>query len=686
MFLKHFESGLSIIPLHGKIPNYNKWERFCDILPPESLVQSWERIHEHTPMNIGVCLGPASGLVAVDIDTDEKTVLDSVPMSPVVRRGKKGEVRFFRYTPDIESRNYHHIGIEILSVGRQAAIPPSIHPETLKPYEWITPDTLLTFPAKDLPVLDLSFLSSLGGKFQIQKQGGGGRNNKLKDIITSMRSRGEPEHRIVNEVYEFDRLYHDPRLFMDPNEQFKARDEAGAKQAAWEMVMNVTRSLIRSGVAALEPEEVVIDLSVSVKPHVFEPKPFPKPRGMIAEFVETCEDASYGKQDVLGLGAGIAWMASLCSNRFRVEDTWPNLFILNIARSGTGKNVSQKILLQILEGSGLLGATHYKSSTSLYSDLTAQQERLDILDEASMLLQAMQSKHSHQSEMVEILSHLFSASNSKFIGASSVGSGKSHGACYNPCINLLASTTPEGFRGSVNKEMGMKGLMPRFLTFFQSDSGEFKERKNVDRRVASLREVTQEFLKAVPKRVARDFEPRKDLLLDGKGNKEAVEGWKYDPKIIPLTKESKAVLFDYQRQCFMDASRGSSFDAPFRARFAELAMKLAIVDAASSWRVEELSVDSLEWGIDVVEAAWHNASQLYELSSAENLRESYSIRVLSLIRESGRIALSELADRTKFLDLRTRREILDVLEESKRIRKVLEKTKTKPCTYYEILD
>ena len=44
-------------------------------------------------------------------------------------------------------------------------------------------------------------------------------------MVTAMRFRAEPEAKIVNEIYEWDFRYHQPRLFTDKNEGFSAKDE-----------------------------------------------------------------------------------------------------------------------------------------------------------------------------------------------------------------------------------------------------------------------------------------------------------------------------------------------------------------------------------------------------------------------------------------------------------------------------
>src|ERR1019366_1573370 len=109
--------------------------------------------------------GPASGVMWLDIDSDNLEVLRLCPTSPVRKKGKTGESRAFRYNPEITLKTIGSKGrggeknfIEILSVGRYNVLPYSIHPETKMPYQYLTLDCFPDFPVKDLPLLTLESL------------------------------------------------------------------------------------------------------------------------------------------------------------------------------------------------------------------------------------------------------------------------------------------------------------------------------------------------------------------------------------------------------------------------------------------------------------------------------------------------------------------------------------------------
>jgi len=655
---KYFEQGYVAIPVYrnGKNPAIGAdWQRWCTERPSLTLVESWDDRVSKQKMNIGITCGPASGIVVVDIDVDDEKIMQLCPPSFVRRRGAKGEARVFKYAPNVQSVSLP--GLDLLSTGRQFLVPPSIHPTTHKPYVWLTENTLENTPVDELPELDLSFLELVRPLLTRTKTASVGRNNKLVDIISAMRGRGEEESAIVREVYEWDRDHHSPRLFFDPKESFRAKNEAGAMSSAMKLVNSVTKSLLDAGMVTILDNRVVIDINDSPAPksEKFKPKTYPQARGIMGKFIEYCDLTSSGKQDALGLGGAISLMSVLCSNRFNTEvrglTTCPNLYVINLAHSSFGKETAQRVVYDLLTetDSGLLGGASYRSGSSIVMSLPKQQERLDLIDECSSLLKAMGGKEDYKSEIVEILSSLYSKSNSKFLGFSSLASGDKYGACWNPCISLLGSTTPAGFRASVNRDMAAKGLLPRFFLFIQSDLGAYKGRQDRARAEALYRELEAFILGflALPKREHPTFKPQKNLLAKhSRGDhQDLTEGVRYDPFIIPLTEEAHEYWLTYDEEChYRKAENPEGFESAFIGRFAEKVAKLALLDALSMGR-ERVELDNVQWARRVVEAEWHNSMPLYELAAAENQFAASLIQILKVVESKGRIGKSDLLRR-----------------------------------------
>ncbi len=137
----YYARGIPVIPLHKreKKPIPFEWSRYAT-MPVDANTQAlW--LSQHAEGNIGMVLGPESGIIMIDIDTEDNDLKDliiaALPHSPWHRFGKKGMMLAYKWTPIKTHRIKNQSGqtlVECLSSKTQCVLPPSIHPETLKPY------------------------------------------------------------------------------------------------------------------------------------------------------------------------------------------------------------------------------------------------------------------------------------------------------------------------------------------------------------------------------------------------------------------------------------------------------------------------------------------------------------------------------------------------------------------------
>lgn len=710
MFIKYYELGFVVIPILraskapvGAASGFNIWAEYGQ---PREIVELFER--EYKDFGIAIVLGKASGLCVLDVDNENQELLKRVPYSPVLRKGNTGRhgALFFKYSEDIINtsfKNYDENGqekdrIDILISNKYIVIPPSIHEKTLKPYEWATPDTLENFDKKDLPVLTQENINHIAefyydsspdnisksvnckGTFESPDgiRSAHGSHDRLKAMSAFFVSQRKPIDEAVKELLEYDEKHHLGVTYFGETTRkggdFGADKFSNALKFYSNQLKYINQKRTRKG---LEPEVPnynpieVFDTS-KIKKINNDLKKFPEPRGVIKEFVDLCEILSNGKQDALGLGGGISLVSALCANRFcskvKSYTVTPNAFIINLSYSGFGKELAQKLIDEFLADTGLLGSANYRSGTSIVMGLPEQQERLDLIDECSSLLKVMTSDDSFRAEIVEVLSSIYSKASSRFLGFTSVQNGEKYGACYNPSITLLGSTTPMGFRSSVNKQMAAKGLLPRFMCFFQKEVGAYKENIINHSEVGRLKASIFDFISW-----AMGIEKRKSEGV----NIEAM-GTKYSPIVLPFSESSEKLFIDYEREKFMQSkSDPEGFESAFLCRFAELASKLALIDSFSLRRSEILP-DSLEWGINIVETQWHNVKPMYEIASAENAQESFVLRVLKLIESySLGITKSELTRKTQWLTTMQRNQIISTLLEAGSIKEMKLESKDK---------
>ena len=153
----YYAKGLPVIPLHvkAKRPVPLDWSRYHDHEVEKETQEQWQR--ENARGNIGIVLGQQSRMVMIDIDTEDQaliSLLQSVlPPSPWKRVGAKGMVLAYRWSGVRTFRIKNDRGetiVEHLSDRTQVVLPPSIHPDTQKPY---TANCDLVDVWENLPVL-----------------------------------------------------------------------------------------------------------------------------------------------------------------------------------------------------------------------------------------------------------------------------------------------------------------------------------------------------------------------------------------------------------------------------------------------------------------------------------------------------------------------------------------------------
>ncbi|MDO8608218.1 MAG: bifunctional DNA primase/polymerase [Phaeospirillum sp.] len=176
---RHWDAGLPVIPLiafdapisgwvksPGKQPAIRGWHAYGERMPDAQEQASW--LASMGDCNMGLPLGPTSGLVAFDVDTVDGKILEILEgfmtiKSPWRRVGAKGYVVVYRYSGEKTFRIKDMEGntiCELLSKGTQVVLPPSIHPKTRAPYI-VEGGVDLVDVFKDVPSLPVDFEKSL---------------------------------------------------------------------------------------------------------------------------------------------------------------------------------------------------------------------------------------------------------------------------------------------------------------------------------------------------------------------------------------------------------------------------------------------------------------------------------------------------------------------------------------------
>lgn len=229
---KYLSKGYSIIPdkFASKMPAIKGWTEYCHKLPTKHEWFDWDAAFKK--YNISLCLGPASQIVALDLDTDDPDILKKIehllPSSPVEKKGSKGYTRFFRMSPGQETEILKYNGnviLEILSTGKKTTLPPSMHPNG-ESYHWTSDKTLLDVNVAELPILPPMLISvlqqKLGGQMPTSTADYGkvvtGRNSALSSYLGELLAEPHSLDQVIEKLIKFDKSNHEVPYFTDAND------------------------------------------------------------------------------------------------------------------------------------------------------------------------------------------------------------------------------------------------------------------------------------------------------------------------------------------------------------------------------------------------------------------------------------------------------------------------------------
>jgi hypothetical protein len=701
-FQKQYQNaGYSVIPgkYGSKMPAIKNWSEYCYRMPTTDEVMSWIRNFDQT--NLDVALGEASGIVALDIDSTDQRILDVImpmlPESPVVKKGSKGETRFFRYAKETtESLKFNgEMVVEILSNGKKTTLPPSRHPNGLD-YQWTTEQTLLTVNKNDLPLLPPALFAHLGSVLKttfpdmVQDTYGkiiSGRNDELSSLCGNLIQQGLPIGEAVSILIQKDGELNDPPLFTDQNEFRHTEPVTNALMFYANHLNTINNKHYRDSKEYEIPVMPKAKDTDSGKPMGAEPKRSTRNLNDIMSLAPTVLknlhttllNNSWVKQPDLSLGACLSLMSVLISRKVVFQGLSPNLYVLNISPSGSGKDKPQSFIKEVLidmRADSLLGAGDYVSDASLMDGLSNKPVRLDIMDEAGGILRNVNSsKSDYGGKMADILAELYTSSHTKYLGRQTAEGNK--GTCYRPNVNILASTTPTGFSEGVSRKSIEKGLMGRFLVFM-GDPGAQAERLKEFPKLPGFVNEQLEFWYSLR---------LQDYFVNNKYTQGVVEiDMGGIPQLYAELRATKAAE-DRLDEIFiaLDSLRrdteATDPKLPIIARLYQQMTKLVMISAACR-TIQDIPViqkEDVEFGYALIMYYFDTIGEVVDKYVFENKTQMNSQKILNLISdEGGSIILKDLFKKARFLNKRERDNIIEDLLSSGLIDREMETINGQP--------
>ena len=669
------DAGYSVIPdkFASKQPAIKGWTNYCENKPTDQEIENWSNSFEES--NVAVCLGKASGIVAIDFDSNDPEIARIMelvtPSSRVEKKGTKGWTRFYRWHPGIKTDNLKlngNIIFEVLSDGKKTTIPPSKHPSGTS-YEWVG-ESLLTVRPEELGRFPINIINTVRELLLTKTNHAEtieynkvvqGRNDLMSKYAAEVTKEENELGIIINKLVEFDLANNEPPLFTDSTE-FGCDDAVtnalhffASHLSSWNSKrFNNNQSYEH---IIIPKEGVEGKLKSEASENSSNPE-LPKAEGVLAAIINYILTNSYIEQPSFAFSAALSLIATLSGRKFEFEGVAPNLYLLNVAPSGSGKNAPQEKIKEVLIDAKcdyLLGSGDYVSDASLMDGLPESPVRLDIIDEAGGMLKSVnRGGATYNGKMADILAELFTTSTSIFLGRQTAEGNK--GRALRPNVNLLCSTTPTGLSEGVTVSAIEKGLMGRFLIFI-GDGDKKARRVEHPTRLDNTTILKLQQLAS--------YQPEK--------SDKVIAGHAQDITFLTKTEQANTMLqhaFEEFDKLRID-SEGNDVMLPIISRLYQQMLKVTMIHAISRQifkDVPEVDHNDVTFGYQTVQYFYHHMKNIVEQCVFSNKTEQNVQKVLNVITKNKEgLTKRGLSNRTRFLKKKERNEILEDLLEAGQI-------------------
>ena len=510
-------------------------------------------------MNIGVRLGKPSRvegmyLHLIDLDirdegrTDEalNALEDLFPdvridRLPTVQSGSRGESRHFYFLTEEpfpskkltksaetfvgkDGRKHRCWEIELFGTGKQAAIPPSIHPDTGKSYRWLVePDLDIGIPVIDADVIaelvetheDEVHLDPLGVTIEDAEQALSWLQDWADDRDTWVRVGMALKHEFGPDGWElFDAWSKKGRGYDRRNNKAQWRSFKNSRDSLFTMRSVMSEANDRSRTEAILNEFAEADDEIEREalkaafddldegdrrePNDIDettgvPKHLLTIPGVLGKAVEYFNATAPKPQPQFAVQAALAIGSVVCArNWVSANENYTSLYFLNIGRSGAGKEYPKKFVEDMIMRAGLpdlLGQGDYTSMAAVIDLLHDRPRHLTTIDEMGEYLSAFKmardpNRLEVRKEYLGLWGRLDGIAYGKAYAVGKMTQDQKNGSrkkIVRPALSLMGISTPTTFFSSLSMADVASGFLGRFLMVNSNMSRtKLQRRKRVD--------------------------------------------------------------------------------------------------------------------------------------------------------------------------------------------------------------
>ncbi len=620
---------------------------------------------------------------------------------PMVRSGSGGascHIWFVTEAPLLHSKKLaagDDWQIELFGTGKQVVIPPSIHPNTKRPYEWICefdPDKFIPeIPYAELleivevecgeddfdwigckPLDDLDIEDARELIFKLDRktwcdprdkwllvgmalhyQFDGSRKARELWFEFSRRSKVKKlnEQEALNDWRSFGRTRRSPftmRSIIQEVRGAERREEIDADFQEMDQSEDELSISIRAESNVSAPVDIAAEFD-ELPPDDNDVPGVPtrllRIPGDLRAIVDYYNDTAKRPQPQFAVQTALA-LGSIALARMYVTDldNMSSLYFLNIAKTATGKEHAKTVIERVLKEAGLadlIGPKGYTSEAGVISALRHRPRHICIIDEFGRYLKSARTagnsnKQDVQSAWMEIFGRL--GDTYRGIGYSTHNMTKEQAELVRnskiekPGLTLLGMTTPSTFYEALSGSDVTDGFLNR-LIIVESPLGRRLSRQTGMTKVPP--KVTRWLRDYARQRVFRSNEHYEDFMFQLERDAPP------DPIIIPFHQDCLPILEEMELHIndAMDESEERGM-AELYGRTKEIAQRIALI-VALSCRSKTILPSHLKWSRDYAFFYQEKMASVFSTEIGKTTMQSIADDVIRLIASRGSSGMTE---------------------------------------------
>lgn len=389
------------------------------------------------------------------------------------------------------------------------------------------------------------------------------------------------------------------------------------------------------------------------------------PTGFLSDMVSYYNATSGNAQPLFAQSTAIALASVICSRHFSTNlSNRSALFLLNIGKTGTGKEHSKKVIERVLGACGmdnLLSGAGYTSGAGVFSALISKPRHIAIVDEFSKALQAAQNRfsNSHQMEANTMLMQAFGRLDGTMYPKAYATMGMKESVkkeiesmkVVNPSITFLGIATPDDLFKTLDVGAIKDGFLNRFIICISNAERTMREHKEP----LEVPESIIKWVKQINERIGTAAQTPHECNIIHTLNFE----------IAALDVQRK-----FQQYCIDRANEWEVNGlAEMTGRSNEQAMRLALIAAlARNPQAESINAADMQWAVEFVKAQLIALVQKIKMSISNSEFESWKKSTLQALRDAGEagVTWSAMQKRPPFSQYKQKdlKEILQALKDA----------------------